>query len=222
MSGFWIIFRSDLLVAVRFKSDSLHPLLMFLLLAFLSTLVVHNRTFDTSMVAVGSVWLAAMIANLLALETLFNRDAESGMVDQFLVHSQPLFLVTLGRVLSRWLLVGLPICLLSPVAALLMGLHYLDSLGLAASLFIATPALTALGVLGSALSIGIERGGVLLAILILPLYLPVYLLGVGFGQSLLLSQFNWSPLLWLTAISIGAITVVPFAIGFALKISQEY
>ena len=222
MSLFWLVFKTDLLVALRVKSDVLHPLAMFVLLSFFCSSITLALSDDAKLTGVGLIWLVAMVSNLLALESLFARDDHSGVIDQYLIHGKPLFVVALARICSRWIAVGLPICIASPFATLLVGLTWIDSALLFLTLLLATPVFTALSMLGAALSIGVERGGVLLAILILPIYIPVFLLGVGIGQTSELSELTMGPILWLLATAFGTLTISPFAIAASLKVSQEY
>lgn len=222
MKLLWLIVKTDLTVARRVKSDWLHPWVTFLLLASLLSLVWRSQSDPSTAIGVGSIWLFAMLTSLLALENLFGRDHTSGMLDQYLMHGHPVFLVALGRIVSRYLLIGFPVCLLSSVAGMFIGLTPSILWVLVATLTLATPSLTAIGVLGASLSIGIERSGVLLAILILPLYIPSFLLGVGICQSAIAGESSWGPWLWLAAVTSGTLTIIPFAITASLKVSQEY
>ena len=162
-----------------------------------------------------------LIATRTKSDTLQPLD-RSGMLDQYLMGNSPLFVFALSRVCSRWLLVGLPICLLSPIAGWVLGLDLSTILLIICMLALATPAFTAIGVLGAALSVGIERGGVLLAILVLPLYVPIFLLGVGICRLQIFDEFSWGPVFWLMSITSATLTLIPFAISASLKICQEY
>ena len=222
MRLFWTIVKTDLLIARRVKSDWLHPSAVFLMLAFLFSFIWRGQADPSVAIGMGSIWLLGMLTTLIALENLFGRDHTSGVLDQYLIQGQPVFLVTLGRIASRWLLVGLPVCILSSVAAALIGLPSSTWWVLITSLAIATPTLTAIGVLGAALTIGIERSGILLAILILPLYIPTFVLGIGICQSASEGELLWGPWFWLAAVTSGTLTLIPFAITASLKVSQEY
>ena len=222
MSVYWLVLKTDFITAFRVRADWLHPIATFLLFVFLLSFILSERDHAMQFTGAGSLWLLAMLTNLLAIENLFGRDQQSGLIAQYLMHGKPVFLVVLARITSRWLLVGTPVCLLSALAAWLLGLTPTVILPLVATLSIAMPAMIAIGIFGAALSVGLERSSVLLAMLVLPLYLPMFLLGIGICHASLSETFTWGPLFWLIAIASATLTLSPFASSFALKISQEY
>lgn len=208
-------FRRDLLLALRSRSETVNPLAFFTLGVLLFSLAHAGQ----ANIGVGAVWALALFANALAAEGMFRADDEDGTLEQLLIHRRPLFTTILGKLFVHWLLVGLPISALSPLAAMALQGSLANGGTLLASLLLGTPTLTCIGAIGAALTLGTGRGGLLLTILAMPLYLPVLIFGVGASA---LGNDAAFPLLALAALLAAAITVAPFAVGKALAISQEY
>ena len=177
----------------------------------------YEESFDGS--ALGMLWVLVLIANLLALDSTFRRDFESGLLEQIFVSAEVPFLILFLKVLMQWMTTGLLISLLSPLLALLMGVPY-ELLGNTfVALLIGTPTLSFLGAIGASLTVGMGRGGALLALLVLPLYIPVLIFGVDVSQSQSIALTEISSLYWLFFISLASLTLAPFAILLGLKIS---
>ena len=206
--------RRDLLLAARGPAEAANPLVFFALCALLFG-VGADAGGDRAM-GHGAVWVLALFACALSADGLFARDHEDGTLEQMLVQARPLLPLLLGKLTAHWLVCGLPVVLLSPLAAF----AFLGSLqgapALLASLLIGTPILTLIGALGAALTLGAGRGGLLLGVLVAPLQLPVLIFGVGAAGG---GDFAR---LVLSAMLAAALTATPFAIGKALAISQEY
>lgn len=162
---------------------------------------------------------AALLAVLLSLDGLFRSDFEDGSLEQWVLSPHPLALLVLAKVLAHWIFSGLALVLLAPLLALMLGLpsHCLPVL--LGSLLLGTPVLSLLGAVGAALTVGLKRGGLLLALLILPLYIPVLILGSGALQAALQNMPATGHLLWLASLTALAVTLAPFAIAAGLKIS---
>ena len=208
--------RRDLLLALRARAETVNPLAFFALGVLLFGLANSGQT-D---IGIGAVWALALFANALAADGMFHADHEDGSLEQLLVHRHPLFTAILGKLLAHWLLVGLPIAALGPLAALALQGSLANAGTLLASLLLGTPTLTCIGAIGAALTLGTGRGGLLLTILAMPLYLPVLIFGVG--ASATVADNAAFPLLALAALLAAATTLAPFAVGKALAISQEY
>ncbi|WP_122739160.1 heme exporter protein CcmB, partial [Pseudomonas viridiflava] len=165
------------------------------------------------------VWVAALLAVLLSLDGLFRSDFEDGSLEQWVLSPHPLALLVLVKVLAHWIFSGLALVLVAPVLAMMLGLpgHCVPVLML--SLLLGTPVLSLLGAVGAALTVGLKRGGLLLALLILPLYIPVLILGSGVLQAALQGMPATGHLLWLGSLTALAVTLTPFAIAAGLKIS---
>jgi|TARA_B100000579_G_scaffold400603_1_gene382419 heme exporter protein B len=177
----------------------------------------YEESFDGS--ALGMLWVLVLIANLLALDSTFRRDFESGLLEQIFVSAEVPFLILFLKVLMQWMTTGFLISLLSPLLALLMGVPY-ELLGNTfVALLIGTPTLSFLGAIGASLTVGMGRGGALLALLVLPLYIPVLIFGVDVSQSESIALTEISSLYWLFFISLASLTLAPFAILLGLKIS---
>lgn len=218
MSVFLAQLRRDLLLAARGPAEAANPLVFFLLAALLFGIgagVGGERT-----IGLGAIWVLALFANVLAAEGLFARDHEDGTLEQMLVCVRPFFPLVLGKIAAHWVVSCLPVVVLGPVAAFVFLGTTDGAVALLASLLIGTPTLALIGAVGAALTVGMGRGGLLLAVLVAPLQLPVLIFGVGAAAGDgAASDFAR---LMLAAMLAAALTTAPFAIGKALAISQEY
>lgn len=158
------------------------------------------------------LWISALLATLLGLDRLFQADAEDGSLDLFLMSETPLELVVLVKCLAHWLLTDLPLVAASPVFGLMLGLNGKALGTVALSLLVGTPALTLIGAIGAALTVTLRRGGLLLAVLILPLAIPILIFGVAAASST-----SGSPLLILCALTLAAVALAPLAAASALR-----
>jgi len=170
-------------------------------------------------VAPGVVWVAALLATLLSMDSLFRSDFEDGTLEQTLLSPQPLFIVVLAKVLAHWMMSGLPLTLLAPLLGVMLFLPGEGMGGLMISLLLGTPTLSLIGAIGAALTVGLRKGGVLISLLVLPLYIPVLI----FGTSAVQAAVTGLPLAGFIAL-LGAmlalgIVMAPLAIGAALRIS---
>lgn len=216
MNPVFVQFRRDLLIAVRNRADAANPLIFFVLATLLLGLGAGDQ------LGYGVVWVVALFANVLAVEGVFRRDYGDGTLEQLLIHAEPLFPVVVGKLAAHWTLSGLPVAALSPVAAILLGGTPSGVGVLVLTLFIGTPTLTMLGAVGAALTVATGRGGLLVAILVLPLYVPVLIFGASASRAAMLGEPVAFPVLALAALLAASLTAAPFAVGKALKISQEY
>lgn len=167
------------------------------------------------------VWVLVLLSNLLSLDSLFRRDLEDGSLEQLLLLAQPGFLAALGKLAAHWLLLGGALCLLAPLAALSLGLPS-QALGvLLATLVLGSPALTLIGGVGAALTVGLGRSGVLLALLVLPFYVPVLIFAASAIAAAAQGLDPSAGLYWLAALTLLAATLAPFAVHAALQISVD-
>ncbi len=157
----------------------------------------------------------------MSLDTLFRRDFDDGTLEQMVLNVEPLFVGVLAKVLSHWLVTGLPLALLSPIAALMLYLPADAVPTLVLTLLIGTPILSLLGAVGAALTVGLKRGGLLLTLIILPLYVPVLILGAGAVAAVIDGIDPAAQIAWLAAILALASTLTPFAAALALKVGVE-
>ena len=213
-----MILREARLLARR-PAELANPLVFFAIVIALFPLAVGPETQMLRTLSPGLIWVAALLAVLLSLENLFRSDFEDGSLEQWVVSPHPLAVLVLAKVFAHWLFSGLALVLLSPVLAIMLGLPADRVPILLASLLLGTPILSLLGAVGAALTVGLKRGGILLALLILPLYIPVLILGSGVLQAALQGLPTLGYLLWMASLMMLTITLTPFAIAAGLKIS---
>ena len=222
MGNFGVQFRRDLLVAIRARTETANPIAFFVLALSLFVFAVGTDSETLPRVAPGVVWVVALFAAMLSTENLFQRDHDDGSLELMLLDSRPLFLGVLGKLLAHWSVSGLPVAILSPLAAVFINAPFEIIAILVGTLLLGTPVLTLIGGIGAALTAGLGRGGLLLAVVVMPLYIPVLIFGSGACYRVLDGATVTGPVLWLTALLAGSITLAPFAIGAALRGSQEY
>ena len=171
--------------------------------------------------APGILWVAALLATLLSLGRLFALDHADGTLEQMLLSPEPLSVIVLGKVTAHWLSAGLPLVLLAPVLALQFDLPW-DAIGvLAASLLLGTPVLSLLGAIGAALTLGLRGGGVLVALLVLPLYIPVLIFGAGAVSAQASGQGASAHLHLLAGVLAASLALAPWAAAMALRLSAD-
>lgn len=221
----WQVFagqlRRDLAVAWRQPAEFVNPLAFLFVVITLFPLGVSPEREALGAMAPGVLWIAALLATLLGLESLFRRDRDDGTLEQMVLRAQPLFVPVLARMVAHWLVTGLPLTIMAPLLAGMLSLPEAARWPLTAALALGTPILVLLGGVGAALTVGLRTGGVLLALLVLPLYVPVLILGVSVAELSVSGLSVAGPLLWLAAGLTFALTTVPFAIAGALRIGVE-
>lgn len=213
------IIKRELYIAMRKQAEILNPLWFFLIVITLFPLVIGPEPKLLSRIASGITWVAALLSALLSFERLFRDDFVDGSLEQLMLTAQPLALTALAKVIAHWLLTGFPLILLSPIAALLLSLEIQIWWALVLTLFIGTPVLSCLGAIGVALTVGLRKGGVLLSLLVVPLFIPVLIFSASVLEAASLSLPYSGQLAILGAILAGSVTLSPFAIAAALRIS---
>lgn len=219
MNFFIAAVRRELILALRRRSDIVNPLAFFLMVAVMFPLAVSPEPKFLALVAPGVIWVAALLACLLSADGIFRSDFDDGSLEQILVSPQPLVLVVLAKVLSHWIISGFCLALMSPLLAMML---FLPSEGLGAlilSLLLGTPTLSLLGAIGAGLTVGLRKGGILISLLILPLYIPVLIFGAGTVQAGAMGLPIAGYLALLGALLVLSMMLAPFAIAAALKIS---
>jgi heme exporter protein B len=221
MGAFLAIVARDLRLSLRRGADSLQPLIFFLIALALFPLGVGPAPEILERIGVGVIWVLALLAVMLSLDRLWQADAEDGSLELLALSPLPLELVALAKALAHWLITGLILTLASPLLAILMQLpaDALAPLGLA--LLLGTPTLTLIGSIGAALMIGARRGGALLALLVLPLYIPVLIFGVSAVEGAVMGLSGRPQLLILGAMQLAALALAPFATAAALRLALE-
>lgn len=216
----WIVVR-DLTLEWRRRTDVLSTLFFFVIVVSLFPLGIGPDMALLRTVAPGVVWVAALLASMLALARLFTSDFQDGTLEQLLLTPQPLYLIVLGKVLALWLFSGLPLALLAPVLGIQFGLSSDTLFVLVVSLLIGTPILGLIGSIGAALTLGLRSGGVLISVLILPLYIPVLIFGAGAVDASIAGLSPQANLYLLGALFAITLVFAPWATAAALRISLE-
>ncbi|AAU37209.1 MULTISPECIES: heme exporter protein CcmB [Basfia] len=218
---FFEIIKRELRIAMRKQAEILNPLWFFLIVITLFPLVIGPDPVLLSKIAPGIAWVAALLSALLSFERLFRDDFIDGSLEQLMLTAQPLALTALAKVIAHWILTGLPLILLSPVAALLLSLDVRIWWALVLTLLIGTPILSCIGAIGVALTVGLRKGGVLLSLLVVPLFIPVLIFSASVLDAATLNLSYAGPLAILGAILAASATLAPFAIAAALRISLD-
>ena len=219
LQAYLAIVKRDLLLAVRNQSDVLHPLLFFVVVLSLFPLGLNPAPETLRLIAPGLIWVCALLATLLSLETLFRPDFEDGSLEQLLMSGQPVPVLVMAKVTSHWLVSGLPLIICAPLMGLFLALPTQSMPFLVLSLLLGTPTLSLIGAIGVALTVGLRRGGMLLAILVLPLYIPVLIFGAGLVVASISTLPVTGHLYILAAFLVLALTLAPLATSAALRIS---
>lgn len=214
------VIRRDLLVVMRHPAEMINPLVFFVLVVSLFPLGVSPEAKLLSQTAAGVVWVAALLATMLSLDLLFKQDFADGSLEQLLMAPQPAWCLVLAKVLVHWLISGLPLVVLSPVVAIMLFLPTEAMSALVLSLLIGTPTLSLFGAVGAALVTGVKNGGMLISLLVLPLYIPVLLFGTGAVAAAALGLPVGGYLAYLGAMLVFAMMATPWAAAAALKVGQ--
>lgn len=215
------VIRRDLLLAFRRRSDVLTTLFFFVIVATLFPLGVGPEAALLRTMAPGILWVAALLASMLALGRLFALDYADGTLEQMLLAPEPLTVIVIGKVMAHWLVSGLPLVLLAPLLAVQFDLPRESVAVLFFSLLIGTPVLSLIGSIGAALTLGVRGGGVLVSLLVLPLYIPVLIFGAGAVGAEASGLGSSAHLLLLGGVLAGAAALSPWATASALRISLE-
>ncbi|PJG85290.1 heme exporter protein CcmB [Conservatibacter flavescens] len=216
---FMQIIKRELQIAMRKQAEILNPLWFFLIVITLFPLVIGPDPVLLSRIATGVAWVSALLSALLSFERLFRDDFIDGSLEQLMITPLPLPLTALAKVIAHWLLTGLPLIILSPIAALLLSLDVKIWWALVLTLLIGTPILSCLGAIGVALTVGLRKGGVLLSLLVVPLFIPVLIFAASVLEAATLNLPYNGQLAILGAMLAAALTLSPFAIASALRIS---
>jgi len=220
-AAFGALVRRDLRLALRRGGNSLQPLLFFVIALALFPLGVGPAPEVLARIGVGVIWVLALLAVMLSLDRLYQADAEDGSLELLAQGVLPLELAALAKCLAHWLTSGLALVIASPLLALLMQLPGEALAPLALALALGTPTLTLVGGIGAALLIGARRGSVLLALLVLPLYIPVLIFGVSAVEGEVMGLSGRPQLLILAAMLLAALALAPFATAAALRLALE-
>ena len=221
MNAITAIIRRDLLLAMRRKSEVLTALFFFIIVVSLFPLGIGPETALLRKIAPGILWVAALLATMLGLARLFAPDHADGTLEQMVLTPAPLGLLVTGKIIAHWITTGLPLVLLAPVLGIQFDLDT-GALGiLVVALLLGTPLLSLIGAIGAALTLGVRGGGVLLSVLVLPLYVPALIFGAGAVEAHISGLGAGGHLSLLAALLALAVFFAPWATTAALRIALE-
>jgi len=210
-----------MLLALRKRADIANPLLFFVTVLALLPLGVGPEPELLAKMAPGMIWVMALLATMLSQESLFRGDFEDGTLEQLTLLPQPLYFAVLAKSLVHWIATGLPLALLSPLLALMLNLPAEGYLCLFISLFLGTASLSLIGAIGAALTVALRRPGLLLALIVMPLYVPVLIFGTGAVQAAIDGYAYSAQLAILAALLAAAAALAPLAAAGAIRISLD-
>lgn len=219
--AFYTVVMRDLLLAMRNRSDILTTLFFFIIAISLFPLGIGPELDTLREIAPGVFWVAALLASMLALERLFAIDYADGTLEQMLLTPQPAIILVLAKVLAHWLITGVPLVLLSPLLGLQYDLSSEAIQALMLTLLLGTPSLSLIGAIGAALTLGLRGGGVLVSLLVLPLYIPVLIFGAGAVEATVSGLGGAGHISMLGAIFLLSLVMAPLATVAALRVSAE-
>ena len=215
------VIRRDLLVAMRSKADAFNTLLFFVIVTSLFPLGVGPEPALLRTIAPGVVWVAALLASMLALARLFAADYADGTLEQLALAPQPLAALVAGKIFAHWLVTGLPLALIAPLLGLQFDLPGAALLTLVISLLVGTPVLSLLGAIGAALTLGLRASGVLASLIVLPLTVPVLVFGAGAVEATASGLGAEAHLSLLAAFFLITAALAPWAAAAAIRIALE-
>ena len=216
----WLVWR-DLMLAWRRRSDVLATLFFFIIVVSLFPLGIGPERETLKTIAPGVVWVAALLASMLSLGRIFGNDYQDGTLEQLLLTPQPAYLIVLAKVLAHWIVSEVPLVVIAPVLGLQFGLSQNGLAIVIVSLLLGTPVLSVIGSVGAALTLGLRAANVLVALLVLPLYIPVLIFGSGAVQAIVTGSSPQAWLLLLGATLLVSVVFAPWATSAALRISVE-
>ncbi len=212
----------DMRIAIRVGGGALIGVLFFVVVVTLIPFAVGPDLPLLKRIGPAILWLAALLASLLALDRLFSSDHEDGSLDLILMSRAPLELVVLAKGVAHWLTTGLPLIVAAPLVGLLLNLDAPAELTLVVTLLVGTPALTFIGLIGAAIAVTLQRGGLLLAVIVLPLTVPVLIFGVAAANAAVVGPAPFgTPFTILCALTLASLVVGPFAAAAALRQEME-
>ena len=219
-SGFSAYLRRDLLLAYRRRGEAASPLIFFIMVSTLIPLGITPESARLAEIAPGIIWVMALLATLLSIDGIFANDYQDGSLEQLLISPHLLAMPILGKTAAHWMVTGLPLTLASPLLGMMLSLPAQGYVPIVASLALGTGCLSLIGSVGAALTVSLRKGGLLLSLLVMPLYMPVIIFGSATVQSAI-DGFAWSgPLAILGAMLAASIALCPLAAAGALRITS--
>ena len=219
-NGFYAYLRRDLLQSHRRLGEAASPLIFFVMASTLVPLGITPDPASLAEMASGIMWVFALLATMLSVGGLFAGDYQDGSLEQLLISPQILVMPVLGKVTAHWLITGLPLTLVSPLLGLMLSLPEAGYLPMTASLALGTACLSLLGAVGAALTVSLQKGGMLLALIVMPLYMPVIIFGAATVQYGIDGLAWTAPLAILGAMLAATIALCPLAIAGVLRLTS--
>ena len=219
LSAFTLLLKRDLTLAFRHRAEMINPLLFFVLVTSLFPLGIGADPKLLQAVGPGVIWVAALLAALLSLEGIFRSDFEDGTLEQFLLSSHPVSVLVIAKVLAHWLITGLPLLVISPLLGVLLGLPGDAIMILLITLALGTPVLSLIGAVGVALTVGLRKGGMILSLLVLPLYVPLLIFAANAVDTAAAGLPVTAHLSLISALLVLSLSLSPLATAAALRIS---
>jgi heme exporter protein B len=218
MSG---VFKRDLALAYRQRAELAQPLMFLLMVVTLFPLGIGPGPETLQRIGPGVIWIGAILSSLLGMERLFRDDFNDGSLEQLMLSGIPLWMIAAVKVLAHWLVTIVPLVLLSPILAMFLNLTFDMYIALLVTLLLGTPLLSLVGAIAVGLTVGIQRGGVLLALLLIPVFIPVLIFATSAVDSAALQLPYHAQIAIIGAMLLLAAAAAPFAIAYALKVSQN-
>jgi heme exporter protein B len=221
LKAFYYLLLRDMRLALRSRHELANPLIFFVLVVSLFPLAVMPTPERLQEMAPGVIWVAALLSVLLSLDRLFKQDYEDGSLDQLMLSPNPLMILVLAKVCAHWLLTGLPLVIIAPLLGVFMQLQSESLNVLIWSLLLGTPVLSLIGAIGVSLTVAVNRGGVLLSLIVLPLYIPVLIFGANAIDVASDGMSVRGQLFFLGAVLVLALSLAPLATAIALRITAS-
>ncbi|MCU7916935.1 MAG: heme exporter protein CcmB [Candidatus Thiodiazotropha sp. (ex Dulcina madagascariensis)] len=218
-SAFSMLLKRDLVLAYRRRAEMVNPMLFFVLVTAMFPLGIGNDPKLIEAVGPGVIWVAALLAALLSLDSMFRSDFDDGSLEQFMLSAHPVSILVLAKVLAHWLVTGLPLFIVAPLLAVLLNIPASAIPTLMLTLVLGTPVLSLIGSVGVALTVGLRRGGVILSLLVLPLYVPVLIFATDAVKTAIVGIPTTAQLSILSAMLVGSLVLAPVATAASLRIS---
>jgi heme exporter protein B len=221
LNAFYHLLIRDLRLALRNRHELANPLIFFVLVVSLFPLAVTPTAEALQSMAPGVIWVSALLAVLLSLDRLFKQDYDDGSLDQLMLSPNPLMILVFAKVIAHWLLTGLPLVIVAPLLGMFMSLPADAVSVLVYSLLLGTPVLSLIGAIGVSLTVAVNRGGVLLSLIVLPLYIPVLIFGANAVDVAADGLSVKGQLTFLAAMLALAASLAPLATAVALRITAS-
>lgn len=221
MSLYQGIFKRDMQVAFKQKAELVQPLMFLLMVVTLFPLGVSPSPDTLQRIGPGVIWIAAILSSLMAMERLFRDDFQDGSLEQYMLSGMPLPAVSAVKVAAHWLVSFVPLLLLSPLLAMFLNLTVDMYIALVLTLILGTPLLSLIGAIAVGLTVGLQKGGVLLALLLIPVFIPLLIFATSAVDSAALQLPYYAQLAIIAAMLLLAAALAPFAIAYSLKVSQN-